>query len=162
LKVNAPLMVLTSALTVLIAGCSNTLGSPSTLTTERDAPLQCASEFPWIEDAIATALASARNLLARELADYPSARFQSVFAIGSVHGDVITFCGRMVDGSATVGTNDWTTFMIYTSPRRDSFMTMADENPGDQMLDMICGRELEVHEFALPVTCDLAERFAYR
>lgn len=157
-----PLTVLAGALTFIIVGCSNTQGAPSALTTEKDAPLQCASEIPQIEDAIRAAVPRARHLLARELADYPSARFQSVFAVGSPHSDVITFCGRMIEAPTTGGASGWTTFMIYTSPRRDSFMTMADENPGDQMLDMICGRELEGREFALPVTCDLAERFAHR
>lgn len=81
----------------------------------------------------------ARDLLDRELIDYPSARFREVAAIVAPRKLGVTYCGLINSRNSVGGFSGWEPFMLMLTEDHES-LRIGSEGIGGELMRMVCDR----------------------
>lgn len=105
---------------------------------------------------IESALPKARDLLDRELIDYPSARFREVRASGAPLALNATFCGLINARNRAGGFTGWEPFLLSIS-ERDEALYVGAEGSAAVMIPGLCGASRRVI-----IDGDFSEKLTHR
>lgn len=147
---------------LLVASCATLLCSAAHAQVERQveilpgtgdpAPVSPEETTRYIE----AALPKARDLLDRELIDYPSARFRDVRASGAPLGLNATFCGFINARNRAGGFTGWEPFLLSITNSNEA-LYVGVEGSARVMIPGLCGASGRV-----PIDGDYSSRLAYR
>lgn len=115
-------------------------------------PVSMAETTRYVE----TAIPKARDLLDRQLIDYPSARFRGVQASGAPFGLNATFCGLINSRNRAGGFTGWEPFVISISENNEYF-SVSDGDVSGSMIELLC-----VNSNKVSVSGDFSSRLTYR
>lgn len=105
---------------------------------------------------VTAVLPKARDLLDRELIDYPSARFREVRASGAPLGLSATFCGFINARNRAGGFTGWEPFMLRISDGSEA-LYVGTEGAAPDMIKVLCLASRRVL-----VDGDFSDRLTYR